>query len=153
VLDPAWNPADDNQSVDRCYRIGQLRDVIVYRLISTETVEDKIYKRQVFKQTLSQATIGDAPESLPGYFAETELKDLLRFPAEYRDRPCETLAAIKKRKGLELPDTPTNRLHSEFLENMIQVEGITNHGALFSGIENPDQEEDADLEERINAGL
>ena len=46
-LDPAWNPSTDNQSVDRAYRIGQRRDVVVYRLISCGTVEEKIYRRQV----------------------------------------------------------------------------------------------------------
>lgn len=37
----------DNQSVDRAYRLGQEKDVMVYRLITCETVEDKMYKRQV----------------------------------------------------------------------------------------------------------
>ena len=64
VLDPDWNPAGDNQSVDRCYRIGQARDVIVYRLISTNTVEDKIYKRQVFKNSLGQATLEDEQNNI-----------------------------------------------------------------------------------------
>ena len=40
IVDPAWNPAVDNQSVDRAYRIGQQRHVIVYRLITTGTVEE-----------------------------------------------------------------------------------------------------------------
>lgn len=31
IVDPAWNPSVDNQSVDRAYRIGQTRDVVVYR--------------------------------------------------------------------------------------------------------------------------
>lgn len=39
--------AADNQSVDRAYRIGQRKDVVVYRLISCGTVEEKIYRRQV----------------------------------------------------------------------------------------------------------
>lgn len=59
VLDPDWNPANDNQSIDRCYRIGQKKDVIIYRLISTNSVEDKIYQRQVSKLSLSKATIDD----------------------------------------------------------------------------------------------
>jgi SNF2 family DNA or RNA helicase len=45
ILDPDWNPANDNQCIDRIYRIGQKRDVIVYRLISTCSVEEKIYRR------------------------------------------------------------------------------------------------------------
>ena len=59
VLDPDWNPANDNQAIDRCYRIGQKRDVIIYRLISTNSVEDKIYKRQVFKASLAKAAMED----------------------------------------------------------------------------------------------
>ncbi|OEL32455.1 Protein CHROMATIN REMODELING 24, partial [Dichanthelium oligosanthes] len=47
VVDPAWNPSTDNQSVDRAYRIGQIKDVIVYRLMTSATIEEKIYKLQV----------------------------------------------------------------------------------------------------------
>lgn len=42
------------QSVDRAYRIGQKRNVVVYRLITCGTVEEKIYRRQVFKGGLSR---------------------------------------------------------------------------------------------------
>ena len=59
VLDPDWNPANDNQCIDRCYRIGQKRDVIIYRLISTNSVEDKIYRRQVSKQALAKTVTED----------------------------------------------------------------------------------------------
>lgn len=54
-MDPAWNPSTDNQSVDRAYRIGQQKDVVVYRLITCGTVEEKIYKKQVFKGGLSRS--------------------------------------------------------------------------------------------------
>lgn len=37
----------DNQSVDRAYRIGQKKDVVVYRLMTCGTVEEKIYRKQV----------------------------------------------------------------------------------------------------------
>jgi hypothetical protein len=40
-------PPQDNQSVDRAYRIGQSRDVVVYRLVTCGTVEEKIYRKQV----------------------------------------------------------------------------------------------------------
>lgn len=55
IVDPAWNPSTDNQSVDRAYRIGQQKDVVVYRLITCGTVEEKIYKKQVFKGGLSRS--------------------------------------------------------------------------------------------------
>jgi DNA excision repair protein ERCC-6 len=45
ILDPDWNPANDNQAVDRVCRIGQKRDVIVYRLVTIGGIEEKIYRR------------------------------------------------------------------------------------------------------------
>ena len=42
-----FNCSIDNQSVDRAYRIGQEKDVIVYRLVTCGTIEEKIYKTQV----------------------------------------------------------------------------------------------------------
>lgn len=42
IYDPSWNPAEDSQAVDRCYRIGQKKDVTVYRFIAAGTVEEKV---------------------------------------------------------------------------------------------------------------
>lgn len=41
IYDPSWNPAEDSQAVDRCYRIGQTKNVTVYRFIAAGTVEEK----------------------------------------------------------------------------------------------------------------
>jgi SNF2 family DNA or RNA helicase len=48
IYDPSWNCTDD-QAVDRIYRIGQQRNCVIYRLITCGTVEEKIYRKQVFK--------------------------------------------------------------------------------------------------------
>lgn len=56
VVDPNWNPAYDLQAQDRAYRIGQARDVEVFRLVSVGTVEEIVYARQIYKQ--QQANIG-----------------------------------------------------------------------------------------------
>lgn len=53
ILDPDWNPANDNQAVDRCYRIGQKKDVIVYRLVSIGGLEERIYRRQIHKKGMN----------------------------------------------------------------------------------------------------
>ena len=50
IYDPTWNPTYDLQAQDRAYRIGQHRDVSVYRLISTGTIEENMYLRQIYKQ-------------------------------------------------------------------------------------------------------
>lgn len=63
ILDPDWNPANDNQAVDRVFRIGQKRDVIVYRLLTIGTIEEKIYRRQIYKKGMSLATIDNGGTS------------------------------------------------------------------------------------------
>ncbi|MCJ8346051.1 DEAD/DEAH box helicase, partial [bacterium] len=52
LLDPWWNPAIENQAIDRSHRIGQKKAVFVYRLIVEKTIEEKIQKLQKDKQDL-----------------------------------------------------------------------------------------------------
>uniref|UniRef100_A0AAV1VGZ9 Uncharacterized protein n=1 Tax=Peronospora matthiolae TaxID=2874970 RepID=A0AAV1VGZ9_9STRA len=66
IFDPSWNPAHDCQAQDRAYRIGQTKDVQVYRLITLGTIEEMIYVRQIYKQQLSDTTLKGA--NAPRYF-------------------------------------------------------------------------------------
>lgn len=66
IMDPHWNPSYDLQAQDRAYRIGQTRDVEVFRLISLGTVEESVYARQIYKQ--QQANIGYNASSERRYF-------------------------------------------------------------------------------------
>ncbi|GAB2735113.1 DEAD/DEAH box helicase [Nocardioides pakistanensis] len=52
VLDPWWNPAVEAQAVDRAHRIGQQRPVMVYRLVSTGTIEEKVMELKARKAAL-----------------------------------------------------------------------------------------------------
>ncbi|MBB3037287.1 DEAD/DEAH box helicase [Hoyosella altamirensis] len=66
ILDPWWNPATEAQAVDRTHRIGQDRQVMVYRLISEGTIEEKVMalkkrKADLFTSVLDEgAAFGDA---------------------------------------------------------------------------------------------
>ncbi|MCJ1470100.1 hypothetical protein MMC07_008745 [Pseudocyphellaria aurata] len=66
VFDPNWNPAYDLQAQDRAYRIGQSRDVEVFRLVSAGTIEEIVYARQIYKQ--QQANIGYTASNERRYF-------------------------------------------------------------------------------------
>ncbi|KAF1480081.1 DNA excision repair protein ERCC-6-like 2, partial [Pygoscelis antarcticus] len=66
LFDPTWNPANDLQAIDRAYRIGQYKDVKVFRLISLGTVEEMMYLRQVYKQQLHCVVVGS--ENAKRYF-------------------------------------------------------------------------------------
>jgi len=52
IVDPWWNPAVENQAIDRCYRIGQKKNVMAVRLISPDTIEEKIMLLQETKKEL-----------------------------------------------------------------------------------------------------
>ena len=49
IFDPMWNPTCDLQAQDRAFRLGQQHFVTVYRLLSEGSLEESIYKRQVYK--------------------------------------------------------------------------------------------------------
>jgi hypothetical protein len=77
LLDPSWNPAVDAQAVDRVHRIGQAHDVVICRLITCGTVDEMIYRNQVFKtMAAKQVASGGAGEveALRRYFTHTELR-------------------------------------------------------------------------------
>lgn len=57
LVDPWWNPAAEQQAIDRAHRIGQKRKVFAYKMICKDTVEEKILKLQEKKQTLADDLI------------------------------------------------------------------------------------------------
>lgn len=58
-FDPWWNPAVENQATDRAHRIGQEKPVFVYRLITRDTIEEKIHNMQQRKKELADSLITD----------------------------------------------------------------------------------------------
>jgi DNA excision repair protein ERCC-6 len=59
IFDPDWNPSTDIQARERSWRIGQTKNVTIYRLITSGTIEEKIYHRQIFKQYLTNKVLHD----------------------------------------------------------------------------------------------
>ena len=74
--DPWWNPAVENQATDRAYRIGQKNRVQVYRLITTGTIEEKIYELQKRKTDLIDSVIRPG-ETFLSKLSAAELQSLL----------------------------------------------------------------------------
>ncbi|WP_125612591.1 DEAD/DEAH box helicase [Specibacter cremeus] len=59
LLDPWWNPATENQAVDRTHRIGQTKNVMVYRLVAKETIEEKVMALKERKAKLFASVMDD----------------------------------------------------------------------------------------------
>jgi SNF2 family DNA or RNA helicase len=76
LLDPWWNPAVEAQAIDRAHRIGQSQRVFAYRLITRNTVEEKVLALQSTKRDLADAIIG-ANENLIRNITKDDLMLLL----------------------------------------------------------------------------
>lgn len=59
LLGPWWNPATENQAVDRIHRIGQTKNVMVYRLVAKGTVEEKVMALKAKKAKLFSSVMDD----------------------------------------------------------------------------------------------
>ena len=71
IYDPDWNPSTDIQARERAWRLGQKREVQIYRLMVAGTIEEKIFHRQIFKQFLTNKILRD-----PKQRQTFQLKDL-----------------------------------------------------------------------------
>nr|KAF6405548.1 hypothetical protein HJG63_016347 [Rousettus aegyptiacus] len=76
LYDIDWNPATDIQAMSRVWRDGQKHPVHIYRLLTTGTIEEKIYQRQISKQGLSGAVVDLTRTSEHMQFSVEELKNL-----------------------------------------------------------------------------
>ena len=74
LMDPWWNPATENQAIDRTHRIGQTRTVMVSRLVSSGTIEDKVMALKARKAELFDAVLDDDS----GAFARSLAADDIR---------------------------------------------------------------------------
>lgn len=76
IIDPWWNPAVENQAIDRCYRIGQDKKVMAYRMICKDTIEEKIVALQTKKKAVAASIISVDDEKKS--FDLNEVRDLFR---------------------------------------------------------------------------
>ncbi|XP_051847013.1 DNA excision repair protein ERCC-6-like [Antechinus flavipes] len=127
IFDPSWNPATDAQAVDRVYRIGQKENVVVYRLISCGTVEEKIYRRQIFKDSLIRQTTGDQ-KNPARYFSKQELRELFTigdFQSSATQLQLHSLHAGHRKTDKKLEE------HIAYLHTL-GIAGISDHDLMFT---------------------
>jgi DNA repair and recombination protein RAD54B len=148
LFDPDWNPATDLQAMARVWRDGQKKDVFVYRLLSTGTIEEKIYQRQLFKGEL-QVAVGSnslehaqrTPQAAKSVnfevnrscnFSTDDLKDLFTFCGD-QIKYCDTLEVLERSQHMTMVDTgkrqvdiqASSSLLSRFLRYRYSIENLT----------------------------
>ncbi|KAI0145791.1 SNF2 family N-terminal domain-containing protein [Hypoxylon sp. NC0597] len=87
IFDPDWNPSTDVQARERAWRLGQKKEVTIYRLMTAGTIEEKMYHRQIFKQFLSNKVLKD-PKQLTTFQLQ-DLHDLFNLRSS-ADQVTET---------------------------------------------------------------
>lgn len=83
LFDPDWNPSTDLQARERAWRIGQKRPVTVYRLITSGTIEEKIFHRQIYKQFLTNKVLTDPRQRR--FFKPKDIRDLFSLAEDDED--------------------------------------------------------------------
>lgn len=126
--DSDWNPTMDAQAQDRCHRIGQTRDVHIYRLVSEKTIEENILKKANQKRLLGDLAI-EGGNFTTAYFKSSTIQDLFTVDAgeDASTRLAEVLDRDKERKevlaanlaGPSNPDDSTTKNAAAVFESAL----------------------------------
>jgi len=133
IFDPDWNPSTDVQARERAWRLGQKREVTIYRLMTSGTIEEKIYHRQIFKQFLTNKILKDPKQRR--FFKMNDLHDLFSLAGsevegtETGDMFAGTEMNFKSVSGT---DTPKKRRRGEDNpEELKKIQGVTGIEELY----------------------
>uniref|UniRef100_A0A8C4U1P7 DNA helicase n=1 Tax=Falco tinnunculus TaxID=100819 RepID=A0A8C4U1P7_FALTI len=132
IFDASWNPSYDIQSIFRVYRFGQNKPVFVYRFLAQGTMEDKIYDRQVTKQSLSFRVVDQ--QQVERHFTMNELTELYTFEPDMLDDPNS-----EKKKKRDTPMLPKDTILAELLQ--IHKEYIVGYHEHDSLLDHKEEEE------------
>ncbi|KAF5133365.1 Helicase SWR1 [Metarhizium anisopliae] len=143
--DQDWNPAMDKQCQDRCHRIGQTRDVHIYRLVSEHTIEANILRKASQKQMLDDVVIQEG-EFTTDYFNKISVREVLEDKVDFTSEGVAAADAALERV-LGGPDTSRDqRTVGRALEQAEDREDV----AAARVAEREIQADDADFTEKTN---
>ncbi|KAL2068278.1 hypothetical protein VTL71DRAFT_16376 [Oculimacula yallundae] len=130
IFDPDWNPSTDIQARERAWRLGQKKEVTIYRLMTAGTIEEKIYHRQIFKQFLTNKILKD-----PTQRATFQMKDLYDlFTLGGTDEGTTETGEMFKGTEVQFNKTP----EPAALEDNIAIQGASSATAVQNDIVSQD---------------
>ena len=130
IYDPDWNPSTDVQARERAWRLGQKREVEIYRLMTAGTIEEKIYHRQIFKQFLTNKILRDPKQRQT--FQLKDLHDLFTLGEALPDGQTETgmvfqgtEVQLSNEQSLPTPPEEGEKAKVEDREKMREIVGVS----------------------------
>ncbi|KAL3515271.1 hypothetical protein ACH5RR_022173 [Cinchona calisaya] len=120
LFDPDWNPANDKQAAARVWRDGQKKRVYIYRFLSTGTIEEKVYQRQMSKEGLQKVIQQEQSESdVQGNLLSTEdLRDLFTFHENVRSEIHEKMSCNRcQQNEMEVDEKPETSFASPLCQS------------------------------------
>lgn len=158
IYDPDWNPSTDIQARERAWRLGQKKDITIYRLMTAGTIEEKIYHRQIFKTFLTNKILKDPKQRR--FFKLNDLHDLFTL-GDQDEKGTETgdmFSGSEKtyRGAKERKSTRLSKAHKND-DDLAQVASIMGVSKLdkFEGGDDAEKGDDDGLMEGLfsNAGV
>lgn len=139
IYDPDWNPSTDVQARERAWRLGQKKEVVIYRLMVAGSIEEKIYHRQIFKQFLTNKILKDPKQKR--FFKNTDLHDLFslgdssetgdlfagtekKVQASKPDDGIEKVAGISRQDDFKTGEGPAKAGDEGLLEGLFAKAGV-----------------------------
>lgn len=146
IFDPDWNPSTDIQARERAWRIGQTREVSIYRLMVTGSIEEKIYHRQIFKQFLTNKILSDPKQKR--FFKINELQDLFTLGGD-NGHSTEELEEEVQRSTKTLKNSKSQE--GDDFEEVMNMAGVSKLQSFYNGKEKEQKEKNED--DRLIEGL
>jgi len=148
LVDPAWNPAVDAQAVDRVYRIGQKREVRVYRLVMSGLIEDKMFRLQVFKMGLTKTALEAKQQQR--YFTSSEIRGLFEWtdPVQGETRNVLVEKHGEEQENVAMVNAQEDRAQESWYAAGPTL-GFSNFSILYSSLADEDMEPEQECEAQV----
>jgi DNA repair and recombination RAD54-like protein len=167
LFDMSWNPADDKQAAARVWRDGQRRRVYVYRFMTTGTIEEKVYQRQLSKEGLQAVvdtkTSGGTGGANSAVMSLEELRDLFSYDPDTLSTTYDHMVATKGLPKKKKPDKPptkkaiaaAKKAKKEAARKKVEEEFEDSEDEEIEDVAlvDSDEEDDEENEEPLAAGL
>ncbi|KAE8826844.1 hypothetical protein PTNB73_07934 [Pyrenophora teres f. teres] len=137
IYDPDWNPSTDIQARERSWRLGQKREVEIYRLMSAGTIEEKIYHRQIFKQFLTNKVLKDPKQRQT--FQMSDLHDLFTLGVENVEGETETGNLFRGSEVKFEEDGKTATADATAARDLAAVKGISRSEAFQAPVSDTEE--------------